>query len=133
MGNSSASQDLALANELRAVLGDVRFDLLTRILYSTDASNYQIMPVGVVIPRAADEVAAVMETCGRYGVPVLARGAGSSLAGQAVGAGAADPLRRRLDRAARQPDHAGHEIDEQPAGRLVEALARVPARGTALR
>lgn len=76
-----------IAHELRSALqGEVRFDLYSRLLYSTDASNYQIMPIGVVLPRAADEVAAAVEICARHGVPVLPRGAGSSLGGQAVGA-----------------------------------------------
>jgi FAD/FMN-containing dehydrogenase/Fe-S oxidoreductase len=70
----------------RALNGEVRFDLYSRVLYSTDASSYQIMPVGVVLPRAADEIAALVSICARHGAPVLARGAGSSLAGQAVGA-----------------------------------------------
>ena len=65
--------------------GDLRTDLATRLLYSTDASIYQIEPLGVAFPRRADELATIMELCAAYGVPVLARGAGSSLAGQAIG------------------------------------------------
>src|SRR3990172_9472533 len=76
-----------LATDLaRAVKGEVRFDPYARLLYSTDASAYQIEPIGVVIPRDRDDVAAVMEITARHRVPVLARGDGSSLAGQAVGA-----------------------------------------------
>ncbi len=76
-----------LANELRKTIdGDVRFDDTTRHLYSTDASNYQIMPLGVVIPRSADDVIAVQQIASRYAVPVLPRGGGSSLGGQTVGA-----------------------------------------------
>ncbi len=65
--------------------GDVRFDQYSRMLYSTDASVYQIMPLGVVLPRTADDVQCVLEHANRYGFPVLPRGGGSSLAGQAVG------------------------------------------------
>ena len=56
------------------------------MLYSTDASNYQIEPVGVVLPKTADDVVAAIELAASHGVPVLPRGGGSSLAGQAVGA-----------------------------------------------
>ena len=83
---SSQSDSQTLVEELkRHVTGEVRFDQMTRALYSTDASLYQIEPIGVVIPRAADDVVAVIETAGRYGVPVLPRGGGTSLAGQTVG------------------------------------------------
>lgn len=76
-----------LARELgRTVQGEVRFDGMSRMLYSTDASQYQIQPLGVVIPRHQDDVQAVMELAARRKVPVLPRGGGSSLAGQAVGA-----------------------------------------------
>jgi FAD/FMN-containing dehydrogenase/Fe-S oxidoreductase len=72
-----------LAAELgRAVEGEVRFDDGSRHLYSTDASNYRQVPIGVVIPRHADDVAAALAVCRRHGAPVLARGGGTSLAGQ---------------------------------------------------
>ena len=58
---------------------------MTRLIYSTDASIYQLIPVGVAMPRNADEVAAAIEIAKKHGVPVLPRGGGSSLAGQAVG------------------------------------------------
>ena len=64
---------------------EIRFDRITRILYATDASNYQIMPVGVVIPRTIEDLVATMEICAAHNAPVLPRGGGSSLAGQAVG------------------------------------------------
>jgi FAD/FMN-containing dehydrogenase/Fe-S oxidoreductase len=69
-----------------AVRGDVRADPMTRALYATDASSYQETPLAVVQPRDRDDVAAAMALCARYGLPVLPRGGGSSLAGQAVGA-----------------------------------------------
>jgi FAD/FMN-containing dehydrogenase/Fe-S oxidoreductase len=68
-----------------AVGGEVRFDRLTRRIYATDASIYSIEPIGVVLPRTADDVAATVEVAKRFGVPVLPRGAGTSLAGQTVG------------------------------------------------
>ena len=83
---TAESDTKELVEELRrGVTGEVRFDKMSRILYSTDASIYQIEPVGVVIPRTADDVVAVIETAHRYGVPVLPRGGGTSLAGQTVG------------------------------------------------
>jgi FAD/FMN-containing dehydrogenase/Fe-S oxidoreductase len=75
-----------LAAALQGVVsGGARFDSYTRHLYSRDASMYAIEPLGVVFPRDADEVAAVVATAAAFGVPVLPRGAGTSLAGQTVG------------------------------------------------
>ena len=68
-----------------ALDGEVRFDEYTRHLYSTDASLYAIEPLGVASPRNADEVVAALEIASRFDVPVLPRGAGTSLAGQTVG------------------------------------------------
>ena len=74
-----------LAQALRQrVSGEVRFDAFSRVLYSTDASIYQMEPVGVVIPRTADDVLAVMEVARESNVPVLPRAGGTSLAGQTV-------------------------------------------------
>ena len=74
-----------LAGELRRrVSGEVRFDPFSRVLYSTDASIYQMEPVGVVIPRNVEDVLAVLEVARDSGVPVLPRGGGTSLAGQTV-------------------------------------------------
>src|SRR3989304_10109299 len=67
------------------VEGEVRFDKMTRLLYATDASIYQIEPIGVVFPRHAGDVQAVMEVANQFRVPVLPRGGGASLAGQTVG------------------------------------------------
>ncbi|MCI0370377.1 MAG: anaerobic glycerol-3-phosphate dehydrogenase subunit C [candidate division NC10 bacterium] len=76
----------ALIRELQErVAGEVRFDAMTKVLYSTDASIYEIEPLGVVIPREKDDVIATIQIAGRHGVPVLPRGAGTSLAGQACG------------------------------------------------
>ena len=78
-------QGQELAGELRKqVTGEVRFDPYSRALYSTDASIYRMEPVGVVVPRSADDVLAVMEVASRNRVPVLPRCGGTSLAGQSV-------------------------------------------------
>ena len=73
----------ALATELaRTVRGEVRFDAGSRALYATDASNYRQVPLGVVFPQDADDVAAVVATARGFQAPVLPRGGGTSLAGQ---------------------------------------------------
>ena len=69
----------------QVITGEVRFDRLTRRIYSTDASIYSIEPLGVVSPRTADDVVATVDVAKRFGVPILPRGAGTSLAGQTVG------------------------------------------------
>ena len=77
---------IMLEAELRGRIdGEVRFDRTSRMLYSTDASNYQIEPVGVVIPRHADDVRAAHELAAKHGISILPRGGGSALAGQTVG------------------------------------------------
>jgi FAD/FMN-containing dehydrogenase/Fe-S oxidoreductase len=73
----------ALAAELgRELRGEVRFDPGYRALYSTDGSNYRQVPIGVVLPRDAEDAAAAVAACRRHGAPVLPRGGGTSLAGQ---------------------------------------------------
>src|SRR5688572_1429277 len=73
-------------NELRKHFqGPIRNDLASRILYSTDASIYQIEPKGVVIPKTQEDLQSAVELAAKYKIPVLARGAGTSLAGQAIG------------------------------------------------
>lgn len=75
-----------IASELRKrIAGELRFDRMSRLLYSTDASIYQIEPIGVVVPRDKADVEAVIEIANKLNVPVLPRGGGTSLAGQAVG------------------------------------------------
>ncbi|MCZ6539455.1 MAG: FAD-binding oxidoreductase, partial [Chloroflexi bacterium] len=80
---NSATKDLEA--DLRAAIGgEVRFDSVTRHMYSTDASIYQMEPVGVVIPRDAADVQAAIEISGKNGVAVLPRGGGTGLSGQTV-------------------------------------------------
>ena len=77
-----------LAADLRAAVdGAVRFDEYARVLYATDGSIYGAQPAGVVEPRDVADVRAAVDLATDHGVPILARGAGSSLAGQAVGSG----------------------------------------------
>src|SRR5437667_8698641 len=78
------NQDLYQALKAR-ITGEVRFDRASRLMYSTDASIYEIEPIGVVIPKTHEDVFATMEIARDFRVPVLPRGAGTSLAGQTVG------------------------------------------------
>ncbi len=72
--------------------GEVRFDAGSRAAYSTDASNYRQIPVGVVVPRTVEAAAAAMLVCRDHRAAVLARGGGTSLAGQC-----ADAARRQIE------------------------------------
>ena len=62
----------------RTVRGEVRFDRGSRALYATDASNYRQVPIGLVIPKDADDVMATLAACRQFDAPVLPRGAGTS-------------------------------------------------------
>ncbi len=81
-GGSSLQIDL-----IRQLSGEVRFDKLSRALYSTDASVYQIEPLGVVIPKNADDITRAFRVSRKHGCSVTMRGGGTSQAGQAIGAG----------------------------------------------
>src|SRR5690349_13152721 len=82
----------------RAGVRDARADGTTRAMYSSDASLYRVPPTTVVFPRAVDEVAAVLDVCRAEGVPLTARGAGTSVAGNAVGPGVVLDFSRHLGR-----------------------------------
>ncbi len=85
---STGAQYRDLANDLREVVaGEVKFDNYAQILYSTDGSIYQAKPDGVVMPTDVEDVQAAVEVATAHEVPILPRGAGSSLAGQAIGVG----------------------------------------------
>ncbi|WP_145795966.1 FAD-binding and (Fe-S)-binding domain-containing protein [Kitasatospora atroaurantiaca] len=78
-----------LAQALSAALrGEVRFGTAERTVYSHDASNYRHLPLGVVKPADSDDVRAALALCRDHGVPVVPRGAGTSIGGQAIGPGA---------------------------------------------
>ena len=86
-----------IADLRAAVAGDVRIDPMTRALYGTDASMYKILPIALLIPRTEDDVRRAVEIASRHRVPVLPRGGGSSLAGQAVGEALVIDFTRHLD------------------------------------
>jgi FAD/FMN-containing dehydrogenase/Fe-S oxidoreductase len=74
----------ALATE---IAGEVRFDTVSRALYSQDASVYQIEPIGVALPRSRTDLVRLVQICAEYHCPITMRGGGTSQAGQAIGAG----------------------------------------------
>lgn len=79
------------------VSGDLRTDQYSKILYSTDASIYQVMPYGVLIPQTVEDVHAAVECAKKYGVPIVPRTGGSSLAGQAINEALVIDMTRHLD------------------------------------
>src|SRR3954469_8101424 len=71
--------------ELRSVVrGDVRFGGGDRGMYASDAGNYRMVPIGVVLPRDADDVLQTLAVCRRHGAPIVARGGGTGIPGQTV-------------------------------------------------
>jgi len=77
---------------------DVRYDRLSRALYATDASVYQIVPLMVAFPATADDVVAAIAVCDRFRVPITARGGGTSQAGQPIGPGVILDCSKHFDR-----------------------------------
>src|SRR5687768_7246098 len=89
----------ALERELRgSIAGEVRFDRVSRALYSTDASVYQIEPLGVVIARTREDVVQTVRLCHQFRCSLTLRGGGTSQAGQAVGAGLILDTSKHLNR-----------------------------------
>jgi FAD/FMN-containing dehydrogenase/Fe-S oxidoreductase len=81
--SQTPEQATELEAELRGkVQGEVRFDAGSRAIYATDASNYRQIPIGVVIPKSVEDVVQTMAACRKFGVPILSRAGGTSLAGQ---------------------------------------------------
>ncbi len=96
MPQTSAIQDYL--NDLRGqITGELRTDTYSRILYSTDASIYQVMPHGVLIPKSMEDVHAAVELAAQYRVPILPRTGGSSIGGQAINEALIIDMSRHLD------------------------------------
>ncbi|MFI9417780.1 FAD-binding and (Fe-S)-binding domain-containing protein [Streptomyces werraensis] len=115
-----------LAAALRAaVRGEVDLGVTARALTTMDASNYRRIPLGVVAPRDADDVAAALAVCRERGVPVVPRGGGTSIAGQATGTGIVLDFTRHMNRLLSLDPEAGTAV-VQPGlvlDRLQEAAA----------
>ncbi len=104
---------MEIVHELRRLgVSDVDDSALARALYSTDASLYRVVPRVVVRPRHVDEVLAVVEACAATGVPLTARGAGTSIAGNSVGAGVVVDFAKHLNRV--------HGIDPEARTAIVD-------------
>ncbi|MET9414560.1 FAD-binding and (Fe-S)-binding domain-containing protein [Streptomyces klenkii] len=110
-GGGTDREELAAALR-KAVRGDVRFGAGDRALVTMDASNYRRVPLGVVAPRDADDVAAALAVCRVHGAPVVARGGGTSIAGQATGEGVVLDFTRHM--------HAIVAIDPQARTAVVQ-------------
>src|ERR671934_719223 len=104
----------------RALRGEVRFDAGSRALYATDASNYRQVPIGVVIPRDADDVVQTIAVCRRHGAPVLPRGAGTSLAGQGCNVAVVIDMSRYLNRVIEIDPH--NRLARVQPGTVLDAL-----------
>jgi FAD/FMN-containing dehydrogenase/Fe-S oxidoreductase len=104
---STLQRDSLVAHLRKHVRGEVRFDDLTRRLYSTDASIFQVTPLGVVIPRTAQDLVTAVQIAGEMRVPVTARGGGTSLSGQSIGTGLVIDCSKYLN----------NVLDVDPAGR----------------
>jgi FAD/FMN-containing dehydrogenase len=117
----------AIANDLRRLVkGEVRFDDRSRAMYSTAACMFQIEPLGVVSPRDVRDVQQVVRYCRRHMIPITGRGAGSSVAGQAVGPGIILDFATHMNRLL-ELDPARRIARVQP-GIVLEALNRKLAR-----
>jgi FAD/FMN-containing dehydrogenase/Fe-S oxidoreductase len=106
--------------------GDLRVDSASKALYSTDASMYQIEPLGVAIPKTPEDLQAAVELAAKYQVPILPRGSGSSLGGQAIGEALILDCSRYLD-AILEIDPETHSALVQP-GVILSHLNRSAAK-----
>ncbi|MCS6853627.1 MAG: FAD-binding oxidoreductase, partial [Elioraea sp.] len=117
----------AIERRLRARLrGEVRTDAGTRGRYATDASHYQVVPAAVVFPRSADDLVAVLDVAREEGIPVTARGGGTSQAGQTVNRGIVVDCSRHLNRI-RLIDPERRRAIVEP-GVVLDSLNRLLAR-----
>ncbi|MCW2700232.1 MAG: FAD/FMN-dependent dehydrogenase [Blastococcus sp.] len=131
MTDAAAAGTKDLAAELRrAGISDVDDSGLARALYSSDASLYRVLPQAVVRPRSADEIAGTLEVCRSLGVPLTARGAGTSIAGNAVGPGVVVDTSRYLTRI-RAVDAENRAAVVEPG--VVQASLQAAARPHGLR
>ncbi len=118
----------ALSEIANAIDGEVRTDRLSRALYSTDASIYEMMPDGVVFPKTVEDVEATVRICAKLGVPVTPRGAGTGLAGGAVNHGIQLDCSRYLDRIG-EVDVANKSVRVEPGVVLDELNAMLRPHG----
>ena len=126
---TSASRTVAFERQLgRALEGEVRFDEFTRGRYATDASIYQIVPQGVAFPTSEADVAAALQIAGEHGVPVIARGGGTSQNGQPIGDGLILDMSRHFNTVTAY-DPEKRTVSVAPGMVLEHLNARVKADG----
>jgi len=117
----SHSRNLGFERRLaKALEGEVRFDAFTRGRYATDASIYQILPQGVAFPKSEADIAAALTIAAEHGVPVIARGGGTSQNGQPIGDGLVLDMSRHFN-AIRDYDPQARTVSVAP-GLVLEAL-----------
>ncbi len=130
MSRPVGADDDLLAALRGAGVSDVDGSGLARALYSSDASLYRVLPRAVVRPRHADEIVATLEVCRSLGVPLTVRGAGTSIAGNAVGAGVVLDTSRHLNRVLGTDAEARTAVVEPG---LVQAALQTAAKPSGLR
>ncbi|MFI2257602.1 FAD-binding and (Fe-S)-binding domain-containing protein [Streptomyces tubercidicus] len=129
MADRTETEKRDLAKELAAaVRGEVSFAAADRALVTMDASNYRRVPRAVVAPRDAEDVAAALRVCREHGVPVVPRGAGTSIAGQATGVGVVLDFTRHMRRIV-SLDPAARTAVVQPGVILDDLRAAAGAHG----
>ncbi len=117
----------SLVRYLRSqIRGDVRFDDTSRRLYATDASHYQIQPLGVVLPRNVDDLTVTVQIASELGVPITTRGGGTSLSGQSIGPGLVIDCSKYLNEMG-EVDVSGRRVRVQP-GVVLDHLNREVAK-----
>ncbi|MEV6161296.1 FAD-binding and (Fe-S)-binding domain-containing protein [Streptomyces sp. NPDC052052] len=127
--HQTPTERVAFAQDLSAaVRGEVDFGPSARALTTMDASNYRRVPLGVVAPRDADDVAAALTVCREHAVPVVPRGGGTSIAGQATGTGVVLDLTRHLRKIVRL-DPASRTALVQPGVNLDDLRTAAAAHG----
>src|ERR671925_2016342 len=124
----SAAQGPLAARLAREIEGEVRFDAATRGRYSTDASMYQIVPQGVVLPKRVADVEAILKVAREQGVSVTARGGGTSQAGQTIGRGLVVDNSKYLDQMG-ELDPAARTVWVEPGIVLDDLNRKLKASG----
>jgi FAD/FMN-containing dehydrogenase/Fe-S oxidoreductase len=126
---TTLSRDLGLERRLaNALQGEVRFDAFTRGRYATDASIYQIFPLGVVFPKSTDDIAAALSIARENEIPVIARGGGTSQNGQPIGSGLVVDCSRHLN-SVRHFDPETRTVTVEPGLVLEHLNARLKSKG----
>ncbi|TVQ31274.1 MAG: FAD-binding oxidoreductase [Phycisphaeraceae bacterium] len=124
---SEAERERIARDLASAVEGEVRFGLHDRLLYSTDASLYQVEPLGVVIPASIEDVERAVRFCAERRLPILPRGGGTSLAGQCVNRAVVIDFSAHC-RSVGEVDVPGHRVRVEPGVTLDELNEEIARR-----